>query len=271
MPWPDPAEGPPATMLAEPQQTPFDIDFQVLGVPVRISGLFWIGTGLIGWGICQAFAGGDQREVLVYLAIWTAVVLVSILVHELGHALMYRRYGQEARIILYHFGGLAIPTNWGRRRHLRPAERFLVSAAGPVAQLLLAAALVLLLRAAGSFVPFPISSIGKALGLYAGRPFSSPHVEAVVEFLLYVNVMWPLLNLMPVPPLDGGQMVREGMETVGITDAARIAGMIGLVVGGGIAYLAFRSGEQYLGIMFAMLAVACYQSLQQSPPWRRWN
>ena len=35
--------------------------------------------------------------------------------------------------------------------------------------------------------------------------------------------------------------------------------------------LAFNRDEQYLGIMFAMLAVACYQSLQQSPPWRRWN
>jgi Zn-dependent protease len=258
-------------MLAEPQQTPFDIDFHVAGVPVRISGLFWVGTALIGWGVCQSFARGDQRELLLYLAIWTTVVLFSILVHELGHALMYRRFGQDARIVLYHFGGLAIPDGWGRRRHLRPAERFVVSAAGPVAQLLLAAAIVGVLRVGGYLAPFPISSIGEALGLYEGRPFSSPYAWALVEFLLYVNVCWPLLNLMPVPPLDGGQMVREGMETFGVADAARIAAVIGLVVGGGLAYLAFNRGEQYLGIMFAMLAVACYQSLQQSPPWRRWN
>ena len=87
-------------MLAEPQQTPFDIDFHVAGVPVRISGLFWVGTALIGWGVCRSFARGDQRELLLYLAIWTAVVLFSILVHELGHALMYRRFGQDARIVL---------------------------------------------------------------------------------------------------------------------------------------------------------------------------
>jgi Zn-dependent protease len=258
-------------MLAEPQQTPFDIDFHVAGVPVRISGLFWIGTGLIGWGACRSFARGDQRELLLYLAIWTAVVLISILVHELGHALMYRRFGQDARIVLYHFGGLAIPNGWGSRRHLRPAERFIVSAAGPVAQLLLAAAIVIVLRVGGYLAPFPISFIGEALGLYDGRPFSSPYVWALVEFLLSVNVLWPLLNLMPVPPLDGGQMVREGMEVMGVADAARIAAGIGLVVGGALAYLAFRRGEQYLGIMFAMLAVACYQSVQQSPPWRRWN
>jgi Zn-dependent protease len=258
-------------MLAEPQQTPFDIDFQVAGVPVRISGLFWLGTGLIGWGVCQSFARGDQRQLLLYLAIWTAVVLFSILVHELGHALMYRRFGQEARIVLYHFGGLAIPTNWGRRRHLRPSERFLVSAAGPVAQLLLALAVILVLRGAGYLAPFPIESVGESLGLYEGRPFRSPYGLALADFLLYVNIMWPILNLMPVPPLDGGQMVREGMEAFGVADAARIAAMIGLVVGGGLAYLAFNRGEQYLGIMFAMLAVACFQNLQQTPPWRRWN
>jgi hypothetical protein len=62
---------------------------------------------------------------------------------------MFRRFGQEARIVLYHFGGLAIPDGWGRRRHLRPAERFLVSAAGPAAQLLLAAVVILVLRGAG--------------------------------------------------------------------------------------------------------------------------
>jgi len=258
-------------MLAEPQQTPFDIDFHVAGVPVRISGLFWLGTGLIGWGVCQSFARGDQRQLLLYLAIWTAVVLFSILAHELGHALMYRRFGQDARIILYHFGGLAIPTNWGRRRHLRPAERFLVSAAGPVAQLLLALVVILVLRGGGYLVPFPIESVGEALGLFTGQRFRSAYGLALADFLLYVNVMWPLLNLMPVPPLDGGQMVREGMEICGVADAARIAAVIGLVVGGGIAYLAFNRGEQYLGIMFAMLAVSCFQSLQQSPPWRRWN
>ncbi len=258
-------------MLAEPQPTPFDIDFRAAGVPVRVSGLFWLGTALIGWGSCQAFARGNPREILLYLAIWTAVVLVSILVHELGHALAYRRFGQDARIVLYHFGGLAIPESWGRRRHLRPAERFIVSAAGPAAQLLLALAVILLLRAGGYLVPFPIQSVGESLGFYQGRRFSSPFVFAVADFLLFVNIMWPLLNLMPVPPLDGGQMVREGLEAVGVADAGRIATGIGAIVGGGLAWLAYTRQETYLGIMFAMLAVACFQNLRQSPPWKRWN
>ena len=258
-------------MFAEPQPTPFDIDFRVAGVPVRVSGLFWIGAIFIGWGAARGFARGDQRDLLLYLAIWTAVVLFSILVHEMGHALAYRRFGQGARIVLYHFGGLAIPESWGRRRHLRPAERFFVSAAGPVAQLLLALTVILAVRASGYAIPFPIQSIGEPLGLFEGRPYSSPYVFALVEFLLFVNVMWPLLNLMPVPPLDGGQMLREGLEGVGVSDAGRIASGIGAVVGGGLAWLAYTRRETYLAVMFAMLAVACYQNLQQSPPWRRWN
>jgi Zn-dependent protease len=258
-------------MLAEPQPTPLDIDFRVAGVPVRVSGLFWLGTALIGWGSCRSFARGDTRETLLYLAIWAAVVLVSILVHELGHALAYRRFGQDARIVLYHFGGLAIPETWGRRRHLRPAERFLVSAAGPVAQLLLALAVILAVRAAGYLIPFPIESLGESLGFFEGRRYASPYVLALVDFLLFVNVMWPLLNLMPVPPLDGGQMVREGLEAAGVADAGRIASGIGAAVGAGLAWLAYTRQETYLGVMFAMLAVACFQNLQQSPPWRRWN
>jgi Zn-dependent protease len=258
-------------MFAEPQPTPFDIDFRVAGVPVRVSGLFWIGSIFIGWGAARSFARGDQRDLLLYLAIWTAAVLVSILVHEMGHALAYRRFGQDARIVLYHFGGLAIPESWGRRRHLRPAERFLVSAAGPVAQLLLAAAVVLVLRAGGYVVPFPIDSIGESLGFHDGRLFASPFLWAFADFLLFVNVMWPLLNLMPVPPLDGGQMLREGLEAVGVSEAGRIASGIGAIVGGGLAWLAYTRQETYLAVMFAMLAVACYQTLQQSPPWRRWN
>jgi Zn-dependent protease len=86
-----------------------------------------------------------------------------------------------------------------------------------------------------------------------------------------VNIFWPLLNLVPVPPLDGGQIVREGLASLGIDDAPRIAGMLGVVAGGLVAYWGYTNDEPYLGIMFAMLAVSCYQNLSGGTPWRRWN
>ncbi len=258
-------------MLSEPQQTSADIEFDLAGIRVRVSAWFWAAAALLGWNICHAYASGDQRMLLQMLVIWIGVVFVSILVHEMGHALAYRSFGQSSHVVLYHFGGLAIPDTWNRR-HLGPTQRLLVSAAGPLAQLALAALVVVGLKLTGHAVPFPINVISSKLGLYIGREISSPQIYALFDFLLYVNVFWPLLNLIPVPPLDGGQIAREGMLSLGIADAARIAGMIGVVVGGAVAWWGYTRHEPFLGIMFAMLAASCFQELSAgNPPWRRWN
>lgn len=257
-----------AMFLAEPQPTPADLRFPLSGIAVRVSAWFWVAAALLGWNVCQSLAHGDQRMLVRYLVAWVAVVFVSLLVHEMGHALAYRAFGQEARVVLYHFGGLAIPDRWGRRGARRPIERLVVSAAGPLAQLALAAMIVAVLKAGGFRVPFPLEGVGTALGLDDGRPIPSPLGFAVVWFLLQVNIFWPLLNLVPVPPLDGGQIVREGLLAVGIDDAARIAAVLGMLAGGAVAFWAYSRHEPYLGIMFAMLAVACFQSLQGSP-WNR--
>ena len=52
------------------------------------------------------------------------------IVHELGHALVFARFGQPARIVLYHFGGLAIPVGPPARSLQLPSRRLLVAAAG---------------------------------------------------------------------------------------------------------------------------------------------
>ena len=153
----------------------------------------------------------------------------------------------------------------------KPFGRLLVSAAGPLAQLGLAAAIVAILIVGGYSVLFPIESVGNWLGLSAGRPLPSQLVIAMIWFLLQVNVFWPLLNLIPVPPLDGGQIVREGLLSLRVNDAERIAGIIGVVVGAAVAYWAYSHQEMYLGIMFAMLAVSCYQNLSGGASWKRWN
>ena len=90
--------------------------------------------------------------------------------------------------------------------------------------------------------------------------------------MLSVNVFWPLLNLIPVPPLDGGQIVREGLLAAGVSDAHRIAGILGVVVGGAVAWWGYTRGQPFLGIMFAMLAASCFQGLSAGDvPWKRWN
>jgi stage IV sporulation protein FB len=257
-------------LLSEPQPTGGDLHFEIAGVRVRVSVWFWLAAALMGWGVCQAFSLGDQRRLLTFLGMWIVSVFLSILVHELGHALAYRAFGQDAHVVLYHFGGLTSPASWGRR-HLRPTQRLLVSAAGPAAQLALAAAIVMVLRAGGYAAPFPFPGIGRLLGLYDGRAIPSEGVAVLCDFLLYINIFWPLLNLVPVPPLDGGQIVREGLVAIGIDDGPRIASIIGVFTGAALAWWGYTRGQPYLGIMFAMLAVSCFQSLSNDTPWRRWN
>lgn len=247
--------------LSEPAPTSADMRFTLAGIPVRVSAWFWVGAALLGWGMCQWLSRGDQRELLRLLVAWVAVVFVSILLHEMGHALAWRAFGKPSNVVLYHFGGLTSLDGWGRRFRRTPREQLIVSAAGPIAQLLLAAGIVIALKSVGYAVPFPIEPVSDAFELHEGRRLPSSLLAAVVMFLLYVNVFWPLLNLVPVPPLDGGQIVREGLEWIGVPDARRIASMLGAVCGGLVGWWAMTGGETYMAILFFMLAASCIQSL----------
>ena len=63
-----------------------------------------------------------------YVILWVAVVFVSILVHEFGHALTMRAFGSYPQVLLYSFGGLAM--SMGQRRQ-SPGRQLLISLAGP--------------------------------------------------------------------------------------------------------------------------------------------
>jgi stage IV sporulation protein FB len=76
-------------MFQIPPPTRFDLRFSILGFPVRVHPLFWVIALLLGSGSGNLF----------YMLLWVIGVFISILIHELGHALAFRRYGQEAEII----------------------------------------------------------------------------------------------------------------------------------------------------------------------------
>ena len=92
-------------MFGQVPQTQYDLHFQVLGIPVRIHPAFFVLCVIMGFS--EGWARELQVNVLVPILLWTGVVFVSILVHELGHALMARNFGWPPNITLYHFGGLA--------------------------------------------------------------------------------------------------------------------------------------------------------------------
>lgn len=236
--------------------TRFDLNFNILGFPVRVHPLFWVIALLLGSG----------SNNLLMIPIWVVIVFVSILVHELGHALAFRRYGQDSQILLHFSGGLTIPqsvpfgggyTSVG----MTPNEHILVSLAGPFAGFLLAG-LTLAVGAAmgGEFIvttilgviPFPIVVM----------PYGSILTDIFIT-MLWVNIFWGFINLLPVFPLDGGQVSRYFFLQRDPYNGVRTSLLISVVTGGLLAVLglvAFNS--TYMAVLFGLLAFQSYQMLQ---------
>jgi Zn-dependent protease len=200
------------------QRTPLDLNFSLFRVPIRVHPLHWLFSALLG----QAWF---QEGGFVYLLIWIACVFVSVLLHEMGHVLMGRVFGSNGHILLYSFGGLAIGSNDLRNRW----HRILVLAAGPGIQLVLYALLVVVTLA---LLPNDLLWLG---GIAFPAPWSFTPVTAAVSMLLIINLWWPILNLLPVWPLDGGQITRELMEAARPADGKIIALAISALVAGLLA------------------------------------
>jgi stage IV sporulation protein FB len=255
----------PAVFLAEPQRTQYDLHFQLLGIPVRVSPFFWVAALVLGWNL----TGADGLRVLL----WIAAVFLSILVHEFGHALAFRRFGISSYVVLYHFGGLAVPqsshSSFGFGRSLNSKQQIFVSAAGPAAQLALAAVVVILVRVAGHAVPFPISMLPTAIqpiaqNLLVGNSTQIPNAPMfyLVLSILLPSVFWALLNLLPVYPLDGGQIARELFLLFNVRDGIRNSLILSIVTGAAVAVYSFSQQDVFLAIMFGLLAFSSYQVLQ---------
>ena len=106
-------------MNQEPAESQYDIHFQVLGFPIRVTWGFWAAAVVLGWSECNGWDSVfvsrniDSPGAPLLLIIWSFAILISILVHELGHALAMRYFGMRSRVVLYHFGGLAIGSSFG--------------------------------------------------------------------------------------------------------------------------------------------------------------
>lgn len=257
-------------MLGEPPPTQADLHFRIAGFPVRVHPFFWVISLLLG---LNAFDGEPLGTLLA-----VAVVFVSILIHELGHAVFQRKFGGNPRIVLHGFGGLAICDNCDRS----PRSQIIISLAGPFAGFLFAAATIAVLAIASGYIHFaPAWSnyawaealdpefADRLLGipLLVGRlwfqPFASPAVYNVFNMLLWINIFWGLMNLLPVYPLDGGRVSRELLTLGGDPQQGVIKSLqISIGVAAVVAVWSLISIGFLAAIMFGFLAYNNYQTLQ---------
>lgn len=241
-------------MLLNPAGSPFDWNFRLFGTYVRVHISFWIFTAVLGWDWVRFSFG--------HLLLWIACVFVSILLHEFGHVWAGRIFGSHGDILLYSFGGLAIGSSDLRERW----QRIIVFLSGPAIQFLLYFALKLF-----------VEKMQPAWLLDSEWPLLT------IGMLMMINWLWPLFNLLPIFPLDGGQVMREICEGIWKRNGLRIALMISIAGSAVIAINAlmvvnkqqplipFLPAGMYTVILFAMLGFESYQLLQHEMNRRPWE
>ena len=171
----------PPTLVAWlcPHPAPKRSHFSLGGIPVRVEPAFFVIIAILGYN--------PYRPSVTGVLWWVAIAFVSILVHELGHAVAFRLYGVRPSITLHGMGGLTSGSG-----ELSPVRHIVVSLAGPLSALVLLGIPSWLLAQSGV-----ITSI-------EGRD--------AVTAAVWINIGWSLLNLLPILPLDGGQVFAASVD-----------------------------------------------------------
>ncbi|MGI9607127.1 MAG: metalloprotease [Acidimicrobiales bacterium] len=215
------------------------IRFELFGFPVSVHLSFGFLVLFLAYGSASTIAG---------IVGFGAVVFLSILVHELGHAFAARSQGVVVppAISLEGLGGL---TRYRLREVPSRAQSIMISAAGPMAGVAMGV-VVLAVDRAGVF-----SDTG--LGNY------------LVTVALFTTFGWSVFNLVPIAPLDGGHILTEllpGTPLVRRRRAAVVSIVVGIAAAVGL-YLLFESVFAPIVIGFLVMQnIAVLQSPRTPSP-----
>lgn len=230
--------------LNEPASTQADLKFRLLGIPVRVSPLFWVVAFLLHIG------GRDGVEPLDMLA-WIAAVFVSVVIHEMGHALTARHFGHRPWITLHGMGGVASYNS----SNDSVGTRLKILAAGPGAGFLCAALQIGIFIALGSSLIFAWEAMPLELS-----PLRMPQIlRSFLFYLLLVNIIWGIFNLFPIYPLDGGQMTRVVWVKFNPWEGIRKSLILSIMVCIFMAILSLMGRNMFMVIMFGLLGYNNYQ------------
>jgi len=200
--------------------------FQMNGHPVFLEPLFLL---LVAFFV---FSGVQTSEQLMTNMLWGPVLFISILWHEFGHALAIDKQGYgKSVMILQGLGGVTINTSRGQAL---PGQSVIISLAGPAFSF----SLVVLFGALYFVLP---DGIFKVFAMYMAG----------------ANTVWTIFNLLPIFPMDGGNVVLHTLRKVtgDMERSYRLTAIISLVVLAIISFLIFKffPGGLFLTVIILLL------------------
>ena len=225
--------------------------FVVFGIEVFIHWT-WFLVGYLLW----AYSGLELSAFLsIYLSLFGIVLL-----HEFGHALACRSVGGTAnRIVLWPLGGIAFV----RPPH-RPLPMLWSIAAGPLVNVVLVPV----------FLVLHIIFVGAAT-----ENFTT--VQQYIMALNYINLLLLIFNMLPIYPLDGGQILQSILWFfLGYARSLRVAAVVGLIVAAAAVVPLLLMQEWWLFILAIFIGLQAYNGLRyatmlaraeaeqnHAPPW----
>jgi len=214
--------------------------FQVFGISVFLH-WSWLLVGFLEIQVRAGSYGSQVWNVAEYLTLFGIVLL-----HEFGHALACRQVGGQANeIVLWPLGGIAFVAP-----PARPGALLWSIAAGPLVNLVL--------------VPVTVAACLIA-GLPGVREGLSPDMQHFVWAITVINAVLLVFNMLPIYPLDGGQIVQALLWfAIGRAKSLFVVSVIGMIAGVAAVGLAFMMHDLWIGVIAVFAAMRSLTGFQQA-------
>ncbi len=204
----------------------------VLGIPVRIQGLFVVFFALVGGYLLVSEGPGEGLNSILFLG----SAFFFVLLHEFGHALVAKKLGVHVLdVTIWPLGGMARLEDVPRKS----SAEIVIALAGPVVNLVLA---------------YQFFCLHKFFLVLEAGPIH------VMEFMAWINLLLALFNIFPAFPLDGGRILRGCMALfLGFEKATRISVITGRVFALAVCGVAFYLSMPFLLLVSVFLFYAAGQ------------
>lgn len=207
------------------------MQFSFGSIPVRIQPFFLVLILLIGWLSTQS---------LPLTMVWAVVIFFSVLIHELGHALTAKSFGQSVMIELFGMGGVT----YRNGPPLKKWQDFVIVFNGPLAGFCLGVVAYFIVRIVGAEPPNLLT------------------YTLIVAF--NVNIFWTIINLLPVHPLDGGHLLRILLEGLLGFRGTQAALLLSTLAGLGLSIFFFTTAFWIAGALFFMFTFESFRKFQST-------